>query len=135
MSMSTCLLRPLLVLTFVVAVAGCASTPKSTAPVHVRVTAAGVVCFNGQEFGPDQLVRRLDKAGVQETQEVRVHLEDPRNTRLQRQLSTSLVSNGYTRVLFLAAARASSEVVGEPTSRTEAQVQHGEPPTLPPQAK
>ncbi|MEI7436312.1 MAG: hypothetical protein WCL16_05855, partial [bacterium] len=69
---------------------GCVSTPKSTAPVHVLVTAGGFVNYQGEQFGADQLAARLAKANVDKAQEVRVHMEDTRNTRLLKQLHDGL---------------------------------------------
>jgi len=101
---------------------GCASTPKPRGHANVFVTASGQINYLGKPCGPDQLPARLAKDGVGKEQEIRVHLDDIRNTQLRNQIAAGLIQKGYKRVLFVAAPRASSEVVGEPNTHTEAPV-------------
>jgi hypothetical protein len=118
----------LLLVLMLAGLCGCVSTPRSTAPVHVLVTASGIVCYQGEQFGGDQLAARLQKANVDKSQEVRVHMEDTRNTRLLKQLHDGLMRKGYKHILFLAEPRATAEVVGEPETRTEAPVRSSPAP-------
>jgi len=100
-------------------VAGCVSTPKSVAPAHVFVTAAGRVNYLGASCEPDQLPARLARDGVGSAQEIRVHMEDVRNTQLRKRIAAGLLQKGFTHVLFVAAPRASAEIVGEPGAHIE----------------
>ena len=115
------LLLRMLVLALVLAwLPGCATPPKSLATVHVLVSSKGIVSCCGGQFGVDQFPARLAKSGVDKSQEIRVHMEDIRNAWLREQITAGLLGAGYLRVLFVAAPRATSEVVGEPGSRAEA---------------
>ena len=98
---------------------GCTTTPKSSAVVHVLVSAQGMVTYFGEQFIADQLPSRLDRTAVAKSQEIRVHLEDVHNKRLMAQIYNGLQAKGYVHVLFQDAPRAVSEVVGDPDSRTE----------------
>ena len=123
MPFSACMLRRTCGLALLLTgLAGCVTTSTSTAPVHVLVTSKGVVNYLGAQFGADQLPSRLSRAGVGKQQEIRVHMEDIRNTRLMSQLYNGLHNKGYARVLFQDEPRATSEVSGEPDTRTEAPV-------------
>ena len=115
-----CQLRRLFVLASTLALlSGCVSTPSSPATAHVYVTAGGTVSYRGAPCSPEQLPVRLAKAGVGPVQEIRVHMDDIQNARLRSQIATGLLQKGFKRILFVAAPRASSEVVGEPDTRTE----------------
>ena len=124
-----CILRRVLGLTLLLAgLSGCASSPKPVGPVHVLVTANGLVDFRGEQFPPGQLPDRLAKAGVDEKREIRLHMEDIRNKQLWAQIYNGLLKKGFKRVLILDEPRASSEVAGEPESRTETPATGGTPP-------
>ncbi|MEO5367182.1 MAG: hypothetical protein H7831_12710 [Magnetococcus sp. WYHC-3] len=103
-------------------VVGCASIPTASAPVHVTVTTTGMVRYQETSFAADQLPARLRKAGVNDQQEIRVHLSGSRQTTLIRQMNDNLRQNGYHKILFLAEPRATSEVVGAPETRTESPI-------------
>jgi hypothetical protein len=110
------------VLTLVLALAGlsgCVTTPKSTAPAQVFVTAAGTVNYLGASCSPDQLAARLDRDDVEPAQEIRVHMEDIHNAQLRNRIAAGLIQKGYKRILFIAAPRASAEIVGEPDTHIE----------------
>lgn len=102
------------------ALSGCVSTPKIAAPAHVFVTAAGMANYRGASCAPNQLPARLVRSGVEPAQEIRVHMEDIRNMPLRNQIAAGLLQKGFKHVLFVAAPRASSEIVGEPDTHTEA---------------
>lgn len=104
---------------------GCATPPKSTATVHVLVSAAGIVSVFGEHFSVDQLSSHLAKYGTSPLQEIRVHMEDIHNKRLMAQIFNSLHKKGYLRVMFQDEPRGVSEIVGEPESRTEMPVKNG----------
>ncbi|MEI6211364.1 MAG: hypothetical protein WCR06_07030 [bacterium] len=99
--------------------AGCASTPKSTAPVQITITPAGMVRYLDAQFPAEQLPARLTRAGVDKQQEIRIRMQDDLQTSQIKQLTESLRQKGYRRILFLAVPRATSEVTGAPETRTK----------------
>jgi len=115
-----CKLRRVFALGLVLAgLSGCVTTTQSTAPAHVFVTAAGTINYLGASCAPDQLPARLAHNGVGSTQEIRIHMEDTRNTQLRSRIAAGLLLKGYKRILFVAAPRASAEIVGEPGAHVE----------------
>lgn len=98
--------------------AGCVS-PKSSAPVQVTVTTTGMVRYLGAQFPADQLPARLAQAEVDKEQEIRIRMQDAHQTLLIKQISELLKHKGYSKVLFLATPRATSEVTGAPETRKE----------------
>ncbi|MFZ4394919.1 MAG: ExbD/TolR family protein [Kiritimatiellia bacterium] len=99
--------------------AGCASMPKSTAPVQVTITPAGMVRYLDAQFPAEQLPARLTRAGVDEQQEIRIRMQDDLQTSQIKQMTERLRQKGYRKILFLAVPRATSEVTGAPETRTE----------------
>ncbi len=91
-------------------------------PLHVSFSATGVVTYRDSQFKADQLPARLAKSGASVDQEIRLHMEDTRQTRLMAQLRDVLLRNGYKHILFLTETRAMSEVSGQPETRTETPV-------------
>ncbi len=113
--------------------AGCASTPRAGAPpVHITVGADGMLTYGTQQFRPEQLPERLSRSGVSKEQDIRLHLADARQTNLLAQLRDMLLRNGYKRFLFLTERRATSEVSGQPETRTETPAPTAEPAAPPP---
>jgi hypothetical protein len=98
--------------------AGCASPPRTTTPLHVAVSSTGMVTYRDSQFRAEQLPGRLAKNGVSVDQEIRLHVEDTRQTGLMAQLRDVLLRNGYKHILFVTETRAMSEVSGQPETRT-----------------
>jgi hypothetical protein len=101
---------------------GCASVPRTTTPLHISVSATGVVTYRNTQCQADQLPARLAKSGVSVDQDLRLHMEDTRQTRLMAQLRDALLRSGYKHFLFQTERRALSEVSGQPETRTETPV-------------
>ena len=122
--------QTLAVLLLLTGLCGCVSSPKpttksmppsSTAPVVVVVTPTGAIRYQDATFAAEQLPRRLASAGVEPTQEIRVHIRDDVSDKtLMPQIYNALHAKGYSRVLFQTEKRASSEVLGDPQTHSEA---------------
>ena len=109
---------------------GCVSSqpaPRSSAVVHVHVSARGTISYPGGHCSAEQLPDQLARADVKPTQDIRVHMEDIHDTRLMSRIYSALHNKGYLHVLFRDEPRASSAVVGEPDSFTEAPLPHDAP--------
>jgi hypothetical protein len=108
--------------------AGCASTPRAGAPpVHITVGADGMLTYGAQQFRTEQLPERLSRSGVSKEQDIRLHLADARQTTQLAQLRDVLLRSGYTHFFFLTERRATSEVSGQPETRTETHAPTDEP--------
>ena len=77
-----------------------------------------MVTYRDSQFRAEQLPGRLAKSGVSVDQEIRLHVEDTRQTGLMAQLRDVLLRNGYKHILFVTETRAMSEVSGQPETRT-----------------